>query len=94
MLPSSPQTPRRSDASILADELAKSAGQINLPRLPEPKEFEQMAGAIVSAGYYVSEELADASTAERTQIYKILSECRAGRARLLRKVLGAKSPPL
>ena len=93
VLPSSPQTPRRSDAAILADELAKSAERIKWPRLPELKEFEQMAGTILSAGYYSSEELADTSTAERTQLYKILSDGRAGWARLLRKILGAKSPP-
>ena len=93
VLPSPPLTPRRSDAAILADELAKSAEQINWPRLPELKEFEQMAETILSAGYYSSEELADTSTAERTQLYKILSDGRAGWARLLRKILGAKSPP-
>ena len=52
-----------------------------------------MAETILSAGYYSSEELADTSTAERTQLYKILSDGRAGWARLLRKILGAKSPP-
>ena len=52
-----------------------------------------MAEMIVSAGFYNSEELADASTAGRPQLYKIRSEGRAGWDRLLRKVLGAKSPP-
>ena len=49
VLPSSPHTPRRSEAAILADELAKSAGQINWPRLPELKEFGQMAEMVLSA---------------------------------------------
>ena len=93
VLPSSAQTPRSSDASILADELAKSAGQINWPRLPELQEFEQKAEMIISAGHYDSAEFADASTAERTPLYKNLSAGLSGRARLLRKVLGAKSPP-
>ena len=51
-LPSTSQTPLRSDASLLADELAKSAGQIGWPRMPELKEFEQMADMIISAGLY------------------------------------------
>ena len=76
----------------MADELVESAEQINLPRLPE-LEFVRMAATIISAGYFASEELADTSTAERAQIYKISSEGRAGWARLLRKVLGAKSRP-
>ena len=49
--PSSPQTPRRSDTAILADELAKSAEQINWPRLLELKEFEPMAEMILPAAY-------------------------------------------
>ena len=73
VLPSTSPTPRRSDAAILADELAKSAEQINWPHLPGPGEFGQMAEMILSAGYYPSEELADASSAERAQIYKILA---------------------
>ena len=92
-LPSSSHTPRRSGAAILADELAKSAEQINWPRLPGLKEFEQMAEMLISAGFYSPEELADTSAAERTQLRKILSEGRAGWDRLVRKVLGAKSPP-
>ena len=93
VLPSSPQTPRRSDAAILADELAKSAGQINWPRLPGLKEFEQKAETIPPAGYYSSEELADASSTERQQLYKLLADGRPGWSRLLRKILGAKAPP-
>ena len=77
---------------MLADELAKSAEQINWPRLPELKEFEQMAEMVLSAGYYSPEELADASSAERAQLYKILSGGRAGWARLLRKILDATLP--
>ena len=93
VLPSSSPTPRRSDAAILADELAKSAGQINWPRLPELKEFEQVAEMIRFAVYYFSEEPADTWTAERNQLYKILSDGRAGWARHLRKILGSKAPP-
>ena len=52
-----------------------------------------MAEMIIFAGHYSSEELADTSTAERAHLRKILSEGRDGWARLLRKVLGAKSPP-
>ena len=37
-----------------------------------------MAEMILIAGYYPSEELADASSAERAQIYKILAGGRAG----------------
>ena len=44
--PTSP-TPRQSDAAILADERAKSAELIKWPRLPELKEFGQMAEAIL-----------------------------------------------
>ena len=93
MLPSPSPTPRRSDASIMADELSRLAEQINWPRVPELKEFEQMADTILSAGYYSAEELADASLAERQQLYKISSDGRAGWARLLRKILDAKAPP-
>ena len=82
-----------SSSPTITNELAESAEQIYWPHSPELKEFEQIAGAIISAGYYNSEELADASSAERTQLYKILSEGRAGWARLLRKISGAKSPP-
>ena len=78
VLPSSPQTPRRSDAAVLADELASCSGRINRPRFPEIKEFKQMAEMIPSARYNSSEELADASSAERTQLYKIFLEGRAG----------------
>ena len=52
-----------------------------------------MADMIISAGRYNFDDLADTSTAERTQLYKILSDGRAGWARLLRKMLDAKSPP-
>ena len=52
-----------------------------------------MAETVLSAGYYSPEERADTSTAERTQLYEILSDGRAGWARLLRKILDAKSPP-
>ena len=93
VLPSAPQTPRRSEAAISADDLAKLAEQINWPRLPYLKEFEQMAEMIPPAGYCSSAELADTASAERAQIYKILSEGRSGWARLLRKILDAKSPP-
>ena len=61
--------------------------------MPGLKGFEQMAEMIISAGYFNFEELAGAPAAELTQLRKILSGGRAGRARLLRKVLGAKSPP-
>ena len=77
----------------MADELSRLAEQINWPRLPELKEFEQMAEMILSAGYYSSEELADTSSAERQQLHKISSGGRAGWARLLRKILDAKAPP-
>ena len=61
MLPSTSPTPRRSDAAVMADGLSQLAERINWPRLFELKEFEQMAELILPAGYYSSEELADAS---------------------------------
>ena len=77
----------------MADDLSKLAERIKWPRLPELKEFEQMAELILASGYYSSEELADASTTERQQLYKLLAEGRPGWSRLLRKILGAKAPP-
>ena len=53
-----------------------------------------MAELILSAGYYSSEELADTSPTERQQLYKLLAEGRPGWSRLLRKILGAKAPPI
>ena len=50
-LPSTSPTPRRSDAAIMAGDLSQLAERINWPRLPELKEFEQMAELILSAGY-------------------------------------------
>ena len=94
MLPSTSPTPRRSDAAIMADDLSQLAERINWPRLPELKEFEQTAELILSAGYYSSEELADTSPTERQQLYKLLAEGRPGWSRLLRKILGAKAPPI
>ena len=95
MLPSTSPTPqRRSDASIMADDLSQLAERINWPRLPELKEFEQMAELILSSGYYSSEELADTSPTERHQLYKLLAEGRPGWSRLLRKILDAKAPPI
>ena len=61
--------------------------------MPELRESVQMADMIISAGYYIFEELAEASTAERAQLYKVLGAGRAGWFRLLRKMLGAESPP-
>ena len=52
-----------------------------------------MADMIISARRCNFENLADTSTAERAQLRKILPEGRAGWARLLRKMLGAKSSP-
>ena len=93
MLPSTSPTPRRSDAAIMADDLSQLAERINWPRLPGLKGFEQTAEMILSAGYYSTDELADASLTERQQLYKLLAEGRPGWARLLRKILGAKAPP-
>ena len=76
MLPSTSPTPRRSDAAIMADDLSQLAERINWPRLPELKEFEQMAETILSAGYYSSDELADTSSTDRRQLYKLLAEGR------------------
>ena len=78
----------------MADDLSQLAERINWPRLPELKEFEQMAELILSAGYYSSEELADTSPTERQQLYKLLADGRPGWSRLLRKILGAKAPPI
>ena len=52
-----------------------------------------MADAIISAGYYNFGELAGTSTAERAQLREILAGGRAGWARLLRKMIDAKTPP-
>ena len=93
VLPSTSPTPRRSDAAIMADDLSQLAERINWPRLPELKEFEQMAELILSAGYYSADELADTSSTERQHMYKLLAEGRPGWPRLLRKILGAKAPP-
>ena len=93
VLPSPPHAPLRSDAAILANGLSESADDIKWPRAPELREFAQMADVIISAGHYNFGELADAFTAERAQLYKILADGGAGRARLLRKMLNARSPP-
>ena len=77
----------------MADELSRLAGQTNWPRFPELKEFEQMAEMILSAGHYSSEKLADTSSTGRQQLYKILSDGRAGWAQLLLKILDATAPP-
>ena len=53
-----------------------------------------MAEPILPAGYYSSEELADTSPTERQHLYKLLAEGRPGWSRLLRKILGAKAPPI
>ena len=92
VLPPTSPTPLRSYAAILADELSRSADNIKWPRMPELREFEQTAGIIMSAGCYNFEELADARTAERAQMHKILFEGRAGRPRVFRKMLDTKSP--
>ena len=52
-----------------------------------------MAEMILSAGNYADDELADSSSTERRQLYKLLAEGRPGWARLLRKILDAKAPP-
>ena len=77
----------------MADDLSQLAEQINWPRLPELKGFEQMAEILLSAGYYSADELADASWTERQQLYKLLAEGRPGWARLLCKILDARAPP-
>ena len=56
--------------------------------MPELKEFAHVADMTISAEFYSSEELADTSTAERTQLYKIFADGRAGWARLPRKKAG------
>ena len=93
VLPDTPQTPCRSDAGPLAVELPRVAGSIKRPRAPELREFNQMAGLIIAAGYYNKEERAGASTSGRAQSYKALSDARPGWARLLRKMLNAEPPP-
>ena len=52
-----------------------------------------MAELILSAGYYSADELADTSSMERQQLYKMLSGGRPGWDRLLRKISDAKAPP-
>ena len=61
--------------------------------MPELAEFEAITDHIVAAGNCGVDELTDASTAERAQIFDIIAEGRAGGARLLRKMPGAKDPP-
>ena len=61
--------------------------------MPELAEFEAITDHIVAAGNCGVDELTDASTAERAQIFDVIAESRAGGAGLLRKMLGAKDPP-
>ena len=90
---STSRTPIRSGASILADELSNTAGNIKWPRTPGLGVFEHMADMIISAGYYNFEELADTSAAERAQLYEILAGSRAGWVRLLQKMRESKAHP-
>ena len=69
----------------MADDLSQLSEQINWPRFPELKEFEQMAEMTLAAGYHSSDELADTSSTQRQQLYKLLSGGRPGWDRLLRK---------
>ena len=84
---------RRSEAALFADELAKAAELIAGPRMPETREFEGAAELILAAGHYAIEELLDTSTAERAQLYKLMAECKAGWARMLRKIIDSEAPP-
>ena len=61
--------------------------------MPDLCGFDQMAGLIISAGFYNMEDLADASTSERAQLYGALSGGRPGWPRMLRDMLGARAPP-
>ena len=77
-LPSTSTTRVPSDALIFAGQLSRAA------------EFEALAEHVVAACFYGVNELADASSSERAHLLKQLAGGRAGWARLIRKMLGAK----
>ena len=66
--PSTSQTPYRSDAALLKDELSKAADSIKWPRMPELREFEQMAHPAIAAGHYGLEERMDSSASGRARL--------------------------
>ena len=84
---------RRSEGANLADELLKAAAIINWPRTPELREFESIAELLFAPGYYAAEELMGASTAGRTQLYKLLAAGKPGGPRLMRKIIDSEAPP-
>ena len=81
VMPETSQPPSRSHSLFLADELSSAAELIKWPRMPELREFEQMADLIIAPGYYGMGELMDTSTSERDQPTRLWRMAdRAGRA--------------
>ena len=52
-----------------------------------------MASLITAADYFAADELTDASSADRTRLYKALADGRSSWACHLCKMLGDKAPP-
>ena len=90
LLPSASSTARRSERHGLAEELGVAGEALTWSHKPEVKEYDAMAEVILAEGYYDMADLADTSAHERTQLYKRLAESKAGRARILRKILDSK----
>ena len=83
----------RTDATILADELSRTSDETHWHRVPEMEEFEATAEQMLVAGYHSMDEILDTSSYERAQLYKMLPQEKPSRARLIRTILDARSPP-
>ena len=93
VLPTTPPTPMRKDAAVLADELSKTAGATSCPRMQELRKFEATAENMLVAGNCSMGELIDAPSYERTHLYAMLSDEKPSWARPLRKMLDTRAPP-
>ena len=71
--PTTSPTPQRNDATILADRISKTLGEIRWPRMPEMKEFEATGERMLVAGYFSAGEMVDTSSYEGAQLYGVLS---------------------
>ena len=70
IVPEAAQIPFRSVGVLLADELSNAADLIKWPRMPELREFEQMAGLIAAAGQHTAGERTGASAPGPARFYK------------------------
>ena len=92
-VPEASATPMRPSAtSFFADGLPEAAFVINRPRMLGLEEFGVLAEYTSVSGHGTTEEVLDTSAGERTQLYKVLADRKAGRARLLKKMLDSKAP--